>query len=188
MTTDSDSPRVIRVAPATVAIFAVVFCPLLLTATLLISRGQQIPHALGLCAAYIGVVGWFCSPSIELSPNRLAYRTILRRRSIVLSEVVRVSTSANPAPTIAFKQNRRAGRPLAFIVKPFSKRGVTAMLQHVREYSPQAQFDRIAADMAAGDFHSITKETISSRNLLRIAIVAAVAVFGTAIARMLLHH
>ena len=182
-----DAPRLIRAAPATVIIFSVLFSPALLLGVLLIVRGQQIPEALGLVALYAGAVYWVCSPSVELAANRLVYRSLFKRAEIEISQVSRVTMSANPAPTVMLRR-KDGGTPLSFIVKPFSKPGIVAMFRHIREYSADAQFDGISHDMGEGDFESITKETISTRNLIRIALTVSGSALAAALARAVFKH
>src|SRR5579871_5508811 len=184
---DPASPRIIRVAPATVIIFSVLLSPALFVGALLIWRGQQIPEALGLCAAYITFVYLICSPSVELAPNRLIYRSFLKRRAIALSEVVEVKAGAPLAPTLQLLRKGGHGEPFSFIIKPFSKLGVVAMLHHIQTFCPEAQFDRITKDMSVGDFRSITRETISSQNLIRSALILGLSMITAAIVRVLFH-
>ncbi|MBK1884725.1 hypothetical protein JIN85_20100, partial [Luteolibacter pohnpeiensis] len=183
----SDAPRLIRAAPATVIIFSVLFSPALLLGVLLIVRGQQIREALGLVALYAVAVYWVCSPSIELAANRLIYRSLLKRAEIDLSQVSRVTMSANPAPTVTLTR-KDGGTPLSFIVKPFSKLGIVAMFRHIRERSPDVQLDGISHDMSEGDFGTITKEAISTRNLIRIALTVSGSALAAALARAVFKH
>jgi hypothetical protein len=180
---NSETPRLIRVAPATVIIFSVLFSPALLLGALLIFRGQQIPEALGLVAFYAGAVYWVCSPSVELGDSRLIYRAPFKRAEIEISQVDRVVMSANPAPTVTLTRKGGCGAPLSFIVKPFSKPGVVAMFRHIREHSPEVRLDGISQDMSAGDFASITRETVSTRNLIRIALAVSGSALAAALAR-----
>ncbi|MBN8460150.1 MAG: hypothetical protein J0M04_20170 [Verrucomicrobia bacterium] len=168
-------------------IFSVLFSPALLLGVLLIVRGQQIPEALGLIALYAGAVYWVCSPSVELGTNRLIYRSLFKRAEIDISQVKRVTMSANPAPTVTLMR-KDAGTPLAFIVKPFSKPGLVAMFRHIREYCPEVQFDGISHDMSVGDFESITMEAISTRNLIRIALTVSGSALAAALARAVFKH
>ena len=185
---DPASTRFIRVAPATVIIFSVLLSPALIVGALLIWRGQQIPEALGLCVVYIAFVYLICSPSVELTPNRLIYRSFLKRKAIALSEVVEVKMGALVAPTIQLFRKSSPGVPFSFIVKPFSKLGVVTMLHHIRTFCPEARFDRITDDMSVGDFRSITRETISSQNLMRFALILGSSIITTAVVRAMLHQ
>jgi len=182
------TPRLIRVDPATVVIFSVLLSPALLVAGSLIWHGQQIPAALGLSMVYLGTVYGICSPVLELRPGQLTYHSLLGRRTIELSEVAEVKMSAKPAPTIHLVRKKRGSVSFAFIIKPFSKAGVVALLHHLRASCPDARFDDIANDLDTGDFRSITREAISAQNLIRIAVVAASATFVAAVMRGLLRH
>jgi hypothetical protein len=185
---DATSSRIIRVAPATIIIFSVLFSPALFLASVLIWRGQQIPEALCLCAAYIAFVYLICSPSVELTTSQVTYRSFLNQRSIAFADIAAVSMTANPAPTIELMRKQPHGRTFSFIVKPFSKSGVVSLLNEIRANCPEARFDAVANDMSTGDFRSITRETISSRNLMRIALIVGSAAFAAAIARVLFHR
>jgi hypothetical protein len=185
---NADTPRLIRVAPATVIIFSVLFSPALLVAFSMIARSQPLPQTLALIAFYIAAVYWVSSPSIELDESRLVYRTLLKRQEIEFSEIEQVIMSANPAPTVTLTRKGNGGSSLSFIVKPFSKPGVAAMFSHIREHNPKAQFDGISQDMSTGDFASITKETLSTRNLIRIASTVGGSAFASALVRALMKH
>ena len=183
------TPRhIIRVDPATVIIFSVLLSPALITGSFLLWRGQQIADGLGLCAAYVAFLYWICSPSVELAPNELIYRSLLQRKAIMLSDVTGVSISARPAPTLELKRGPGKGPRFSFIVKPFSKSGVVALLHHVRTFAPEASFDGIARDMSAGDFKTVTRETISTQNLIRIAFAIGASSVAAALARALFHR
>lgn len=184
---ESTSPRIIRAAPATVIIFSVLFSPALLLGGLLIWRGQQFPEAIGLCFIYILGVYAICSPAVELSHNQLIYRLPWKRRRIILSEVVGVSMSARPAPTLKLSKGNGQEESLSFVLKPFTKGGVVTIFDHIRRYCPTARFDGISKDMSSGDFSSITQETISSRNLIRIVVIVGSSAVAAAIAQMLFH-
>lgn len=178
-------PHLIRVAPATVIIFGLIFSPALFLGGLLITRGQQIPEALGLIVFYLGFVYWICSPSIELGEDRLVYRALFKRNEVQISNVERIAMHANPAPTLTLTR-KDGGSPLSFIVKPFSKSGIVAMIRHIREWSPEVQLDGISQDMSQGNFDSISKETLSTRNLIRIALGIGSFALGAAVVRAIL--
>ena len=185
---NSTSPRIIRVDPATVIIFSVLFSPALLMAVLLIWRGQQIPEALGLCVVYVVMVYWICSPSLELGQDQLTYHAFLTQKTIALSEVTGVKMSASPAPTIHLVRKQHGVSSFSFIIKPFSKLGVVALMHHLRSHCPGARFDEIANDLDRGDFGSVTRAAISTRNMIRFVVAGASATFAAAIVRALLHR
>lgn len=64
--------------------------------------------------------------------------------------------------------------------------GIAAIRQHIRSSNPAAEIDPIAADMSAGDLDSITRDTLSARNLLLLVLAAAASVLGAALGRALL--
>jgi hypothetical protein len=175
---------VVRVAPATIVIFAVMGSPFVLMSLLLFWHGKQLRDASLLCVAYLVLVWWSASHRVELAPGRLIHRTLFTRKDIDLSGVVAASVVSRPAPTLEL---RRAGSREfvgAFIVKPFSRRGVAAILDHVRESSPGVKLDRVAEAMRQGDFDLVTRETIRGANLLRLIVLVVVVLVGAAMLRM----
>jgi hypothetical protein len=183
---DQRAALVVRVDPATVVIFSVMLSPAVLVALQLFWHGRQLRDASLLCAAYVGVLWWISSHRVELAPGRLVHRTLFTRKDIDLSRVAAASIVSRPAPTLEL---RRAGsRELvgAFIVKPFSKRGVAAILEHVRESSPGVELERVAEAMRKGDLDLVTRETIKAANVLRVVVVVVAALAAAAIFRMLM--
>jgi hypothetical protein len=177
---------VLHVDPATVAIFSVLFSPALLLAGLLAWQGQQLREAGLLAAAYLVGLYWMCGRTVELAPGRIVYRVLFRRMDIELSRVRAARVVARPAPTLELMQRDSADYESAFIVKPFTKAGVTAILLHIRACCPDVELNRVALDMADGRFDSITRETIRARNVLRLALVLGGAMVVAAVTRFLL--
>jgi hypothetical protein len=183
----NDKPTILRVDVATIVIFSVLASPFMLMALLLFWRGKQITEASFLCAAYVGVLCWIASHGVELAPGRLIHRTLFTRKDIELSRVVAASIVARPAPTLELRRAGSREIVSAFIVKPFTRAGVAAILQHIRECSPGVKLDRIAEDMSEGRFDTIARETIKAMNLLRLVLlVVAIVVVGTLV-RVYLH-
>ena len=176
----------VRVDPLTAAIFSALFSPALILGVGLLWRGRALADGLLLCACYVGGVYGICSPAVVLAPGRLAYRSLLGRREIALAGVDSVSVESRPAPTLVLRQGGPGGGSLAFIIKPFSRHGVSAMLQHVRRECPGARFDRVSGDLGRGDFRSVTRQTVSTQNLMRLVIVAAGGAVLAAVVRLLL--
>jgi hypothetical protein len=171
---------VVRTALSTVAIFSVLFCPSLLAGLLALSRGHVRDGTL-LCAAYVALVLWMASYRVELVPGLLVYRTLLTRREIDLSNVTASSVESRPAPTLVLRSgSRKLGE---FIVKPFTREGVAAILEHVRASSPGVKLDRSAEAMRLGDFSVVTRQAIQAVNLLRIVLVVAGALLLAAFLR-----
>jgi hypothetical protein len=177
---------VVRVAPVTIVIFSVMGLPALLAALQLFWHGEQLRDASLLCAAYLVFVWWIASHRVELAPGRLVHRTLFTRKEIDLSRVVRASIVARPAPTLELRRAGSREVVSAFIVKPFSKAGVAAILEHVRASSPGVKLDPVAEAMRKGDFDLVTRETIKATNLLRLVVVVVAALVGAAIFRMLM--
>ena len=83
--------------------------------------------------------------------------------------------------------NSNGKAPFAFIIKPFTKNGVACMMQHIRTSCPEARFDAISDDLLRADFGSVTRETLSTRNLIRIAVTVGGAAIASAIIRAIAH-
>jgi len=96
--------------------------------------------------------------------------------------------SANSAPTIELLQEGSGTKSASFIVKPFSKSGIIASLSQIRSSCPDAQFDNVTNDMSGGNFESITREAMSSQNIIRIALGAGTTMFALVIVRFLLQR
>jgi hypothetical protein len=167
MLSDEDSRQIIRAAPATIVIFSVLCSSVPLVALLLFWRGQQLPEAVLLCGIYVGVVSWICSPTVELRPGRLLYRTLFTRVEIDLADVVSASIAANPGPKLELRGPGKGQVLGAFGVKVFSREGVAAILGHVRESSPGVDLDTFAESMRQGRLDLVTRETLRSANWLR---------------------
>ncbi len=181
--------KTIRVAPATAVIFSILFLPFLFAGvvTLFKSADQRLT-GLFLCALYPIAIYWICSPTVVLNHEALTYRALFTRHSINLSTVARATVTARPAPTLElYTANSSSQRPLIFIIKPFSKSGVACIMQHIRTFSPDARFDTISDDLLRADFASVTRETLSTRNLVRIAMTVGGAAVASAIFRAVTH-
>ncbi|HTN54410.1 MAG TPA: hypothetical protein VML50_18525 [Anaeromyxobacter sp.] len=124
---------------------------------------------------YAGALYWVCGRTVELAPGRLVYRALLVRKDLDLSGVRAARVVAHPAPTLELLSRGSREYAPAFIVKPFTRAGVAAILQHVLACSPEAKLDPVARDMSEGRFDSITRETIKAMALLRTALVVAAA-------------
>ena len=185
---DEKSPSLIRVDPATVIIFSILFSPALICGVMLLWKGTQIRDGILLCATYGAAVYWICSPTLELLPGKLIYRALFKKLSVDLEKVGSVEIVSAPAPTLELRETGSGNLLTSFIVKPFSKAGVGAMLQHIRDASPSATFDKVSDDMSQGDFRSVTRQTLSARNLIRLASTVAGSSFAVALAKALSHH
>lgn len=182
-----DQPGVVvRVDPATIIIFSVMMSPAVLVALQLFWHGRQLRDASLLCAGYLVFFWWVASHRVELAPGRLVHRTLFTRKEIDLSHVVAASIVARPAPTLELRRAGSREAVAAFIVKPFSRRGVAAILDHVRESCPGVKLDRVAEAMRKGDFELVTRETIKATNVLRLVVLVVVVLEAGAILRMLM--
>ena len=184
---NSRDNRIIRVSPATVIIFSVAFSPLLFVGLLCIFKTGQPWTAVFLCALYAAAIYAICSPTVFLTDTTLRYRNLLKSRSVDLSTVIKASVTARPAPTLELRSTSSRD-PFTFIIKPFSKKGVTCIMQHIRAMSPRAHFDKISEDLSHADFASVTREAISIQNLIRIALTVGGASLAAALLRALYHH
>lgn len=175
--------RINRVAPATAIISSILFSPLLLVGLQCIFQTGQFWTGLSLCTVYPATILAFCSPTVFINNNTLTYRSLFFvSRSIDLSTVIKLSVTAQPAPTLQiFSAN--VHEPFSFIVKPFSKAGITYVMKRIRVSAPNADFDAISDKLLTGDFSSLTREAIKTRNLIRIVITVG----GTSIAIALVH-
>lgn len=183
---DERAALVVRAAPATIIIFAVMGLPFVVMACLLFWDGKQLRDASLLGAAYLVLVSWTASHRVELAPGRLIHRTLFTRKEIDLSRVVAASIVSRPAPTLELRRAGSRESVGAFIVKPFTKRGVAAILDHVRESSPGVKLDRVAEAMRKGDFDLVTRETIKPANVLRLVVMVVTGLTAAAIFRMLM--
>jgi hypothetical protein len=176
---------VLRVAPATVIIFAVLFSPALGACGVLLWKGQQAIDAAFLVVLYALAVAFMCDRTVELAPGALVYRVLFVRKRVSLSAVCEVRVTPRPAPWLELRREGERQPVPAFILKPFTQAGVTAILRHVVAAAPTAELDPIAADLCQGRFDSLTRETLRARNLMRIVLTVAGAAIAAALARAL---
>lgn len=155
---------------------------------MLLWKAVQFRDGFILCGLYGLAVYWICSPNVELLPGKLIYRSLLKKKSVELASVRRVAIVSRPAPTLELSEPSKKSPLISFIVKPFSKAGVAAILHHIQTESPATQFDAVSTDMKAGDFTSVTRQTLSFRNILRIVSAVAGSAIGVIVGRILLHH
>jgi len=180
------SSQILRVDPTTVIIFAVIFSPVLIGGTITSWQGDKTWNGVVICIGYFVALYWVCSPTVELLPGKLIYRALFKRKDIVLATISRVAVSARPAPTLEL--HRKGGeRPLAFIIKPFAKQGVVDILRHIRQSNPAIRFDKLSEDMSKADFGSVTRKTVATKNLLRLAFIIVTIGVGGALIKLLLH-
>jgi hypothetical protein len=186
---NSAEQKIIRAAPATVIIFSILCLPLLFAGLVTLFKSTDQPlTGLLLCALYPSVVYWICSPTVILDQDALTYRALFTRRTIDLSSVTQATVAARPAPTLELRAtNSTARASLAFSIKPFTKNGVACMMQHIRTSCPNARFDAISDDLLRADFGSVTRETLSTRNLIRSAVTVGGASLAYAIFRVIQH-
>lgn len=181
----SATPRVLRVAPATVAIFSVMLSPSVAMALLLLSRGTQLWDAALLSVLYVATLYGMCARTVELAPGQLVCKTGPLRKRIDLSRLVAARIVARPALTLELRFEGAAAYRRAFTVKPFTKAGVSAILHHLRQCRPDVEYSGIAENMVHGDFDRVSREAIKAMNLLRMALLVAGVVGMGAIVRLL---
>ena len=181
-----EQPVTIRVARSTFVVFAILFSPLLLWSVALLWGTTRVAEGCAVSFAYVLALFWVCSPTFELSPGRLVYRSPLRREAIDLNSVSEVSIRARPAPSLALHCSGRSGRVTTFLIKPFSRSGLVAVLRHIRAANPVVRFDAISDDMSRADFRSVTREAVAPTNLLRIALITGATAFGGILIKLLL--
>ena len=185
---DNNTPIVVKIAPATLIIFSILFSPVLIAGLTLLWKGGQLRDGFLLCCLFGLAVYGICSPNVELLPGKLIYRALFKKKSVNLAQVRYVAIASRPAPTLELSGTSKNPPLISFIVKPFSKVGVAAILHHIQTESPAAQFDAVSADMKAGDFESVTRQTLAFRNILRIVSTVAGSAFGVIVGRILFHH
>lgn len=177
---------VLRVDPRTVIIFSVMLSPALFVAAELLWSGRQLPHAALLCGLYAMVQWWMCGRTVELVPGRLIYRVFFTTKVIDVSNVAAAEVVARPAPTLELRHEGSCQAVPAFIVKPFSRTGVAAILDHIRQSSPNVKLARVAQDMSQGRFDTITREAVKAMNLLRLVLLVAGMLVAGVVVRLLL--
>jgi hypothetical protein len=180
-----EQPVTIRVARSTFVVFAILFSPLLLWSVALLWGTTRVAEGCAVSLAYVLALFWACSRAFELSPGRLVYRSLFRRETIDLNSVSDVSIHARPAPSLELHCSGRSGRATTFLIKPFSRNGLVAVLQHIRAANPDIRFDAISDDMSRADFRSVTREALATTNLLRIALMAGAIAFGGILIKLL---
>jgi hypothetical protein len=172
---------VIRSAPSTGIIFSILFSP---AAYVGVKAIFYAPYQLGLgvflCALYVFIIYWACSPTVNLSGKTLAYYTLFSRRSVELASISEFDVVADLAPLLVLHRSDQP-EPFSFVIRPFSKAGVTSILRHIRVHASRAQFNAISADLEQGDFASVTREALRTQNLLRVFITAGGAMFAVAL-------
>lgn len=185
-TMNPNEDRIIRAAPATAIIFSILFSPLLFVGFLCLFKTGQLWTGLLFCALYPATILAICSPTVFITNSTLTYRTLFGSRSIDLSSVAKVSVTAQPAPTLQIL-SADARQPFSFIIKPFTKTGVTYIMKSIRMSAPNARFDAISNDLSNNDFSSVKRETLKTQNLIRIILTVGGASIAAALVRALIH-
>jgi hypothetical protein len=176
--------KTFRVAHSTVLIGMVVFSPFLLEPVLCIFNAAQPSTALLMSAIYLVGLYALCSPEVILQDHMLTYRNIFGSRSVDLPSIERVRVVADPAPRLELK-TKGSGAHFTFIIKPFSKAGVTQIMNRIHTEAPAAHFDTVSSDLMRGDFVSVTHEAMSVKNLIRIALTLGSGMFAADLVRAL---
>lgn len=173
----TNQKAVLRVAPATLIIFSILFSPVfILGIQLILQFPKQLQGGGFVCFLYICIMYLIGSATVYFKENELTYRVcFFLRRSIDLETVTKVKVAANPAPTLVLQSKH--SKPFKFVIKPFSRAGVALIINHIKLHAPNAEFDKISTDLGRGDFSSVTRETIRAENLFQL--------FGTVIGTMI---
>ena len=182
-----EATTIIRVDKATVIVFSIIFLPLLCGGGAMLWETAHIAQGIAACMGYVFLIYWVCSPSIELCPGHVGYRTLFRRSKIDLATVAKVFTKANPAPTLVF-QNKDGHVGLKFIIKPFSRHAIVALFRHIRQANPTIRLDAASEHMSQADLSVVTRQAITTTNLLRIALMVGTTTLGASLIRLLLQH
>ena len=184
----NETRTIIRVGVSTFVLGSILFSPFLFVALiLLIKIPEQLSNALLLCAYYAAFLVVLCSPTIILEPDKLTYRWLLKTFTVDLAGVRRACVTAhNIAPTLELHSGHHA-RTFNFIIKPFSLGGIASILQHIRRFSPDVEFDDKCNDLLRGDTRSVTREVLTAQNLIRLATTIGGATFVAALVRNCSH-
>ena len=68
---DNNTPIVVKIAPATLIIFSILFSPVLIAGLTLLWKGGQLRDGFLLCCLFGLAVYGICSPNVELLPGKL---------------------------------------------------------------------------------------------------------------------
>lgn len=180
--------EVLRVDIATVRIFSLLFAPALVNGLLSIWRPASTRDLwLGVmfCVLYLAALYWMCGRTVELVPGRLVYRVFFVTKVIDVTDLVAAAVVARPAPTLELRRRGSRTAVPVFIVKPFTRAGVAAILEHIRESSPGVRLDGAAGGMGEGRFDSIAHEACKAMNLLRLVFLVVGTLVAAAVARAL---
>jgi hypothetical protein len=127
-----------------------------------------------------------CGRTVELAPGRLVHRVFFIPKRIDVSDLESATIVATPAPTLQLRHRGARKAVPAFIVKPFTRAGVLAILQHIQESSPGVKLGRVAKDMRENKYDTITRETVKAMNMLRLVLLVVAASVVGAVVRLLL--
>jgi hypothetical protein len=177
---------IVRVSPVTAVIFSIIFSPAIIIGLVKVFEYQQIGGGFAFCALPIFFIYWICSPTVSLEDKTLTYSIgFFARRSINLESATRVEVTARPTPVLKLFQGH--SKHIEFIIKPFSKTGVTFILHYIKSHAPNAQFDSISSDLEHGDFVSVTREAMRLQNWLQFFSTVAGSSFLVAFSQAKIH-
>jgi hypothetical protein len=178
--------RTIRTSPSTAIIFSILFLPALFVGFQCIFKTGQLCEGLLFFVLYSATIFAICSPTVLIANNTLTYRNFFGSRSIDISSVIKISVTAEPAPTLNIFTPDIV-KPFSFIIKPFSKNGVTCIMKSIRMSAPSASFDAISDDLSNSDFSSLTRETLKTQNIVRLILLVGSVSIAAALSRALFH-
>ncbi len=177
----------VRTSPTTVVVFSILWAPFVLAGLTCLSPSSSQPlTGLALCACYPVAVWIACSSSVTLRPEIIVHRSLFAERYINLETVAQVYVTALPAAKLTLVDQE--GKGLTFRIKPFSRTGVAAILAHVAAAVPNAAFNETAIDLARGDFDSVTRESIHSWMVFRVAFGFGIAILIGEVLRAVFDH
>ena len=175
----------VHVAFATVVIFSIIFSPAWIFGTEAIFK-HNYSGGFGCLIGGLFFFLWICSATVYFEDGKLTYSMFFFiRRSVDLETVTKVKTVANPAPTLVLQQ--RHSKPFKFVIKPFSKAAVAVIMHHIKLHAPNAEVDRISADLEEGDFASVTREALRVQNLFQLFGLVIGTMFVVAFAQAEVH-
>ncbi len=164
--------RIVRLDPVLLAIFFPFSLFLAILGLLFTFLQSELNlEGLVLVAAAVFLLIVIFGHTMELAPGKLVRRVLFVPTTVELAKVREVCVIRRPldAPHAApmlelyptFDPAPDAKPMFSFIIKPFSQKGVTAILRHIRENAPEANFDRISSDLLEGKFEAVTREILT---------------------------
>jgi hypothetical protein len=179
--------RLIRVAPPTVVLFAVLCSPALAAGVWTLWRGALRDGAV-LCALYEVGVALLCSARVELAEGQVVHRPWpWQARKVDLVSVSSAWLAVGPGVTLVLARGPRDDDAVVLNVRPFSEAGAAAILAHVRAFDGDIPVDVTGAGLEPADAGAVAREGLFARRLLRGILAGAAILALAAAARWALH-